>query len=159
MSQTLTDWPLKMNAVLRADDRQRRDFRQIGRDVLADPVAEIFLLRIAGHVLERKHADRRLDRASRAFGTAGRLGGPASAAMLAASLSQPGAFAEPSQSLRLAHWIWLNGIGGMVPSSVDLDQRSKLRARHPLRPAPIATLPRRRTTAPPPPWRRSDAPG
>ena len=39
------------------DDRQRRNLRQIGDDVLADPVAEIFLLRISAHILERQHAD------------------------------------------------------------------------------------------------------
>ena len=38
------------------DHRQGRDFRQIGRDVLADPVAEIFLLGIAAHVGERQDA-------------------------------------------------------------------------------------------------------
>ena len=41
------------------DDLQRRDLAQVGRDVLADPVAEIFLLGIATHVHERKHAHRR----------------------------------------------------------------------------------------------------
>src|SRR5690348_4794339 len=39
------------------DNAQRRDFRQIGRDVFADAVAEIFLLGIAAHVLKRQYAD------------------------------------------------------------------------------------------------------
>ena len=38
-------------------DRQRRDLGQIGGDVLADPVAEIFLLRVAAHVGEGQDAD------------------------------------------------------------------------------------------------------
>ena len=42
------------------DDRQRRDLRQIGDDVLGDAVGEVFLLGIAAHVGERKHRDRRL---------------------------------------------------------------------------------------------------
>src|SRR5207244_1920220 len=41
---------------------------------------------------------------------------PASAVTLAWSLRQPGAVRCPSHPLRSAHWIWLNGIGGMVPS-------------------------------------------
>ena len=40
------------------DHEQRRDLRQIGDDVLGNAVAEIFLLRVAAHVDERKHADR-----------------------------------------------------------------------------------------------------
>ena len=35
---------------------------------------------------------------------------------LASSLRQPGDVRCPSQALRSAHWIWLNGIGGNVPS-------------------------------------------
>src|ERR1051325_8277699 len=38
-------------------DFERRHFRKVGRDVLADAVAEIFLLGIATHVHEWKHAD------------------------------------------------------------------------------------------------------
>ena len=40
------------------DDEQSGHFRQIRDDVLADAVAEIFLLRIPAHIVERKHDDR-----------------------------------------------------------------------------------------------------
>src|SRR5205823_7473610 len=40
------------------DHLKRRNLRQVGGDVLADSVAEIFLLGIAAHVLERQDADR-----------------------------------------------------------------------------------------------------
>ena len=39
------------------DHLQCRNLRQVGRDVLADAVTEIFLLGISAHVLERQHAD------------------------------------------------------------------------------------------------------
>ena len=55
------------------DHEQRRDLRQIGDDVLGDAVAEIFLLRIAAHVDERKHADRHALRLLR-FGGRGNAG-------------------------------------------------------------------------------------
>src|SRR5258708_7176221 len=42
------------------DDGQRGNLGQIGSYVLADSVAEIFLLRISAHVRERKDADRQL---------------------------------------------------------------------------------------------------
>src|SRR5215212_7664588 len=38
--------------------RQSRHLRQIGCDVLADAVAEIFLLGVAAHVRKRQHANR-----------------------------------------------------------------------------------------------------
>src|SRR6185369_14857600 len=44
--------------------------------------------------------------------------GPMIAATLAVSLRQPAASCSPFQPDRSAHWIWLNGIGGMLPSSV-----------------------------------------
>ena len=44
--------------MLRATTAECRDVRQIGGDVLTDPVAEIFLLGIAAHVLECQDADR-----------------------------------------------------------------------------------------------------
>ena len=43
---------------------------------------------------------------------------PASALTLAANFRQPALSSFPSHALRSAHWIWLNGIGGMLPSSV-----------------------------------------
>ena len=42
------------------DHEQPLDARQAGDDVLDHPVDEIFLLRIAAHVLERQHRDRGL---------------------------------------------------------------------------------------------------
>jgi hypothetical protein len=44
------------------------------------------------------------------------IGVPASAVTLSRSLRQPPQSDLPSQSVRLAHWIWLNGIGGTVAS-------------------------------------------
>ncbi len=40
------------------DDGERGDLAQVRDDVLADAVAEIFLLQVAAHVGERQHADR-----------------------------------------------------------------------------------------------------
>src|SRR5438046_7725804 len=37
---------------------QRRHFTQIGDDILADSIAEIFLLGIAAHIGKRPHTDR-----------------------------------------------------------------------------------------------------
>ena len=42
------------------DDEERRHLAQIGDDVLADAVAEIFLLDIAAHIGEGQHANRQL---------------------------------------------------------------------------------------------------
>ena len=41
------------------DDEQPRDLREVGDDVLGDAVAEVFLLGVAAHVVERQHDDRR----------------------------------------------------------------------------------------------------
>src|ERR1700751_4884007 len=46
---------LELEGCVARDDLERRDLRQVGRDVLADAVAEIFLLGLAAHVGERKH--------------------------------------------------------------------------------------------------------
>src|SRR5205085_10633499 len=54
--------------------------------------------------------------------------GPAKASTLAASLRQPGVERWPSQPLRSAHWIWLNGSGGMVPSRLTCTRVSADRA-------------------------------
>ena len=40
------------------NDREGRDLRQVGDDVVGYPVAEIFLLRVAAQIDERQHADR-----------------------------------------------------------------------------------------------------
>src|SRR3954469_16890984 len=40
-------------------------------------------------------------------------GAPASSAMLASTLHQPWDVVSPAQLDRSAHWIWLNGIGGI----------------------------------------------
>jgi hypothetical protein len=47
---------------------------------------------------------------------AGGCASPANAATLAASFFHPGLSAPPFQPLKSAHWIWLNGSGGIVPS-------------------------------------------
>ena len=47
-------------ARIAGDDEQPFDARQPGDDVLDHAVGEIFLLRVAAHVLERQHGDRRL---------------------------------------------------------------------------------------------------
>ena len=41
------------------DNMQRGDLAQIGDDVFADAIAEIFLFRIAAHIRERQHTDGR----------------------------------------------------------------------------------------------------
>src|SRR5258708_997882 len=41
------------------DDEKSGEFRQAGDEVLGDAIAEIVLLRIAAHVGERKHSNRR----------------------------------------------------------------------------------------------------
>ncbi len=43
---------------------------------------------------------------------------PTRAVTLPSTLRQPGAWTSPSQSRRSAQWIWLNGIGGTVPSTL-----------------------------------------
>src|SRR6476661_1325893 len=53
-----------------SDHRERRNLREVGDDVLANAVAEILLLRIAAHVHERQHANRKLARRSRWNGLA-----------------------------------------------------------------------------------------
>ena len=40
------------------NDREGRDLREVGDDVVGYPVAEIFLLRVAAQIDERQHADR-----------------------------------------------------------------------------------------------------
>ena len=42
------------------DHQQAADLREVGDHILGYPVGEIFLLRVAAHVLERQHGDRRL---------------------------------------------------------------------------------------------------
>src|SRR5262249_7073429 len=36
---------------------ERGDLAQIGDDIFADPITEVFLLRVAAHVRERQHTD------------------------------------------------------------------------------------------------------
>ena len=48
-----------VNDELRAMTKKPAQLGQRTNDVLADPVREIFLFRIPGHVLERKHRDGR----------------------------------------------------------------------------------------------------
>ena len=153
-----TDWPLNVKAVLRAITAERRDLRQVRRDVLADPVAEIFLLGIAAHVLERQHADRNAGCAlSRRFRrAAGRPGERLDAGRRACA--SPALRCRRPSPLRSAHWIWLNGIGGIGAVERRLDQRSGDRAPHRLRRAPIAISPLPPTTAPRPPSPTSAAP-
>src|SRR6516162_3247068 len=52
--------PLVGEARVARDDHQACDLRQIGDDVLADPVGEILLLRITRHVSEWQNSDRRM---------------------------------------------------------------------------------------------------
>ena len=47
------------------DDMQFRQFGEVGDDVFADAVGEIFLLGVAAHVVEGEHGDRRLARSGR----------------------------------------------------------------------------------------------
>ncbi|MEI9888514.1 MAG: hypothetical protein WDN08_18840 [Rhizomicrobium sp.] len=49
------------------DDRQRRDLAEVGDDVLADAVGEVFLLGVAAHIGEGQDADRQLVRRGRAL--------------------------------------------------------------------------------------------
>src|SRR5689334_3204444 len=49
--------PFECEGSVPSDHTQSGDLRQVGCDVLADPVAEIFLLGVAAHVLERQHAN------------------------------------------------------------------------------------------------------
>jgi hypothetical protein len=44
-------------ARITGDDEQRRIARQCGDHVLGDAVSEVFLLRVAAHILERQHRD------------------------------------------------------------------------------------------------------
>ena len=53
------------------DHEQTADLAEVGDDIFADPVGEIFLFGIAAHVVERQHGDRRtrlLDRVGRDLG-------------------------------------------------------------------------------------------
>lgn len=56
---------------------------------------------------------------------------PASSVTLAASLRQPPAF-PCGQSVSSADWVWLNGSGGIVPSSVAWMSAPAVRAASPL---------------------------
>ena len=47
-------------ARIAGDDEEPADARERGDDLLDHAVGEIFLLRVAAHVLERQHRDRRL---------------------------------------------------------------------------------------------------
>ena len=40
------------------DDLERADFGELGDDVISDPVAEVLILRVSAHVLERQDGDR-----------------------------------------------------------------------------------------------------
>ena len=60
--------------MLRAITDSAETLRQIGDDVLADAVAEIFLLGVAAHVDERQDADRHARRARLRAAAACRLG-------------------------------------------------------------------------------------
>src|SRR5437868_1200133 len=40
------------------DDKQARDLREVGDDVLGNAITEIFLFRIATHIVERQHGNR-----------------------------------------------------------------------------------------------------
>src|SRR5258708_32841851 len=51
---------LKSEGRVPRNDRKRRDFRQVGDDVLTDAVAEILLSRIIAHVREWQHANGQL---------------------------------------------------------------------------------------------------
>jgi len=48
---------LELECRVASDHFECRNLGQVGRDVLADSVAEIFLLGISAHVRERKNAD------------------------------------------------------------------------------------------------------
>src|SRR6185312_3601014 len=48
---------LEGESAVSGDHFEGGDLGQVGRNVLADPVAEIFLLGVAAHVLEWQHAD------------------------------------------------------------------------------------------------------
>ena len=50
--------PLERERRVAGDHAERRNLGEVGGDVLADAVAEVFLFRIAAHVLERQDADR-----------------------------------------------------------------------------------------------------
>src|SRR5206468_803247 len=48
--------PLECESRVAGNHFQGRDFRQVGRDIFADAIAEVTLLGVAAHVLEWKHA-------------------------------------------------------------------------------------------------------
>ena len=121
LGQTSTDLALEREGGVARDHDQRRDLRQVGDDVLADAVAEILLLGIAAHVGERQHADRDSCAASALRpGAARAAAGPDQRGDAGHDLAPARRCrARRSSRLRSAHWIWSNGIGGMVPSTLS----------------------------------------
>src|SRR5439155_22530578 len=116
-SQTSTDWPLNVKAVLRAITARAEPFDK--SVVMSSLIPSLKYSCSASPLMlangrTHTHTCRPCARGA-AFAVSTTTG--ASACKLATSLRQPAALVSPLHPLRSAHWIWLNGIGGMVLST------------------------------------------
>src|SRR6478752_7556418 len=115
-SHTFTDCPLKVKAVLRAITSSAETFdKSVVMSSLIPSLkyscsASPLMFWNGSTQIETSRVDSR--------GASADVGDPASVDTLDTSLRQPAVVRCPSHDLRSAHWIWLKGIGGMVPSSV-----------------------------------------
>ena len=127
-SHTFTDRPLNVNAVLRAMTSSADTF---DRSVVMSSQMPSLKYSCSGSPLMFWNGSTHTDSApdvSRAFAGAFASGAPASSFKLAHSFRHPCASVSGCHSCRSAQWIWLNGIGGMVPSIVAWTRVSAPRA-------------------------------
>ena len=125
MSQTLTDCPLKVKAVLRAVTAKADTF---DKSVVMSSLIPSLKYSCSGSPLMFWNGSTQIETPPEATRLLSAAGFPASCMTLASSLRQPGAVRCPSHALSSAHWIWLNGIGGIVPSRLAWTNVSAVRA-------------------------------